>query len=146
MVERTVPSIEPGFPEQCGSQTAELDIGFLGRTQAITSYSQETGVTIAKNGLYYDRTTSVTRPSDPEASGYQAPSPQVIKNATIDPFMSLRSSTEATSDIRITSPPPAVYNTPAASNSTYNQLLETISICTDVPDTFVITRRSGAVD
>jgi hypothetical protein len=73
MAERTVPSIEPGFPDQCGSQTAELDIGFLGRTQAITSYSQETGVTTENNGLYYGRTTSVTRPSDPEASGYQAP-------------------------------------------------------------------------
>lgn len=120
--ERTMLSTRSGFPEHCESQAAELDIGFPGRNQATTSYSQEIGAAIANNAPYCGTPTFFPFQSDSEASRYQALSPQPINDTAIHPFMSRPGSNAATRDMSVTSPPPlAIHNTPAASNSAYNQ-------------------------
>jgi ankyrin repeat protein len=120
MPERVLPLTTPGFSDKSESQAAELDTGLPGRNQAMLSYSQEMGATMASGRLYYGSPAFVPRPSDPEPPRHRAFLPKAFGDSKTDPFVSGPSSGATVSDMPVTCPHPAVNKPPLQSDSVYN--------------------------
>lgn len=123
LAERTMRSTMLSSPDEPTSHVVELDINLSDKIQAMASYSQEMGATVASNGLSRSRTAFVPRRSDPDLLKYRTSSLEAFNDSKIDPALSRPSPTVTASDVTAPSPSPTIYKIPSRPNLAYNQPL-----------------------